>query len=174
MIIEEMKELINERKKYKENEEEWIEEIWEKEIEVLEKSLDDTIYFLTNADQELIGWSTEVWEDIAAFYKSWKLIDVMKKLKNKFPKIEESITLNTYCSILETTGKMSAINSIIDNMKEAKSQKDVDKLNEELFEIITKSEDCASAFIRVITNGLIYTCELWPRLSRYFKSKAIV
>lgn len=91
MINKQMTKLIESRIKADPYNHVEIESIWEKEIEVLTFSLDETIKFLETSTVDEIIWSSEVWEDISMFFKSSELIEAMEKVLEKHPEIKEEI-----------------------------------------------------------------------------------
>lgn len=94
MINNQMKELINSLKNADMNDHILIHDLWDKEIEVLSFSLDETINYLNAASEEDIYWCSEVWDDISRHFKSKELIDVMIKCKDKYPNIAKDLEID--------------------------------------------------------------------------------
>lgn len=94
MINNQMKELIEKLKTLDMHDNISIQKIWNKEIEVLSFSLDDTINYLSSASEEEIYWCSNVWDDISRIFKSEKLIETMKNCKEKYPNIANSLEVD--------------------------------------------------------------------------------
>ena len=94
MINKQMKELIDAIKTADMNNHVLIHNLWDKEIEVLSFSLDETIKYLKQASEEEIYWCSEVWDDISSHFKSKELIDTMIECKNKYPNIAKDLDVD--------------------------------------------------------------------------------
>lgn len=72
-----------------------IQKIWDKEVEILTFSLDETINFLDNLeDEEDMSFVAEVWDDISDYWKSEKLIECMERCILRFPNISKSLEVD--------------------------------------------------------------------------------
>ena len=72
-----------------------IQKIWDKEVEILTFSLDETINFLDNLeDEEDMSFVAEVWDDISDYWKSEKLIECMERCVLRFPNISKSLEVD--------------------------------------------------------------------------------
>jgi hypothetical protein len=94
MVIDEMKKLMDEYKHIDFNYEDDLKAFLKREISVLTKSLEETIAFLDNADEETIRVSSTVWDDISSFFKSNELIKAMERCVHRFPKYEKILSIN--------------------------------------------------------------------------------
>ncbi len=94
MIIDEMKKIISEFKSINPNMEDLVAEYLKKEIKVLCKSLDDTIYFLENADEETICFSCTIWDEVSKHFKSKRLVACMKECIKRFPDNKQILEIN--------------------------------------------------------------------------------
>lgn len=94
MIIEEMKKIVNEFKEINPNMSDLADEYLKKEIKELCKSLEDTIYFLKNADEETICFSCTIWDEVARYFKSKELVNCMKNCAKRFPNSRQILEIN--------------------------------------------------------------------------------
>ena len=94
MINNQMKDLIKTLKSLDMHDHISIQKIWDKEIEVMSFSLEDTINYLNSASEEEIYWCSSVWDDISRIFKSEKLINAMKKCKEKYPSISKNLEID--------------------------------------------------------------------------------
>lgn len=95
MINKQMKVLIEQERNTDPHAYEDIQRIWDREIEVLCFSLDDTISFLDSLEDEndmiLVA---EVWDDISEYWKSKELIECMERCMERFPNIRNSLEVD--------------------------------------------------------------------------------
>ena len=89
-----MKELIDVLKTIDMNDHIAVHNIWDKEIEVLTFSLEDTIAYLDTASEEEIYWCSEVWDDVQKHFKSANLISAMERCKDKYPNIANDLEVD--------------------------------------------------------------------------------
>ena len=95
MINKQMKILVNQEKNTDPHAYEEIQKIWDKEIEVLCLSLDDTISFLDNLEDESdMVLVAEVWDDISNYWKSERLIECMERCIERFPNTRTSLEVD--------------------------------------------------------------------------------
>ena len=94
MIIDEMKRLTDELKSIDPNYEDLVDELLKKEIEVLCRSKEDTIFFLDNADEETISLSCTVWENVSRHFKTAEIINQMSNCINRFPHKKDLLEVN--------------------------------------------------------------------------------
>ena len=95
MINKQMKVLIEQERNTDPHAYEDIQRIWDKEIEVLCFSLDDTISFLDSLEDEKdMILVAEVWDDISEYWKSKELIECMERCMERFPNIRNSLEVD--------------------------------------------------------------------------------
>ena len=78
-IVEELKKIIDKRKKHNLYDDLGISLIEEKEIELLCVNLEETCKCLDTLSPEYYFWVTETFEDISEHFKSKELIECMKR-----------------------------------------------------------------------------------------------
>ena len=94
MIIDEMRKIVEEFKKINPNFDDLVDEYLKKEIELFNKSLKDTIFFLDNADEDSIVWTCTVWDSVSEHFKSKELIMHMEKCVYKYPSNKKILEIN--------------------------------------------------------------------------------
>lgn len=92
MINKQMKELYEQNKARDENDPDALEEMWDKQIEVLTANLDDTIEYLKAAAPEELRYVTEVFEDVSAYWQSEELVKAMEDSVNRLPEEEKRLS----------------------------------------------------------------------------------
>ena len=94
MIIDEIKESVNEFVKIDPNMDDLVKEYMDKWVSLLTKSLSETLYFLDNADEDTIFYTCTTWETISSFFKSNELIMHMGKCVDRFLNNSEILRIN--------------------------------------------------------------------------------
>ena len=94
MVIDDMKKMMEDYKHIDFNFEDDLKDFLKKEISILTKSLEETIFFLDNADEETIRVSCTIWDDISTYFKSNELIEAMERCVHRFPKYEKILSIN--------------------------------------------------------------------------------
>lgn len=178
MISKQMKQLIEARKKVSPQDDEGTKEYWDKEIEVLEQSLDWTIDYLKNASEDEIDWSTEVWDDISEFYSSKKLVDTFKYCREKHPKIRKDLDMAVYyAEEMTKIGISKKMKQLVIDMKLI-SNKDIKKINEialRQFELLSQSLDWTIDYLKDASEEeILYCSSIWNKLNSFYKSNELV
>ncbi|MCR4661945.1 MAG: hypothetical protein K5765_08135 [Clostridia bacterium] len=94
MINTQMRDLINSRKALDPNYGEGIQAYWDKELEVLKVSLEETINYINTAPKEEICFCSEIWEDLSEYWQSKELINAMENCKKRLPEIADDISVD--------------------------------------------------------------------------------
>ncbi len=178
MITKQMKQLIEARKKVEAQDDEGTKEYWDKEIEVLEQSLDWTIDYLKNASEDEIDWSTEVWDDISEFYCSKKLVDTFKYCREKYPKIRKSLDMGVYYAEEMTKLGISEKMKQFANDLKLIGDKDINQMNDiesKQFELLSQSLDWTIEYLNNASEEeILYGSKIWNKLNSFYKSNELV
>ncbi|MCM2603441.1 hypothetical protein NDQ57_01820 [Rossellomorea marisflavi] len=100
-IENKMKVILNQRKKLSLNDDYGIQKSWKEIIKVLSENEENTIRYLETCSNEELYWISEVFEDIAEIIQSKKLIDCLRTLDEKYPKLEMTNDIDLAESYIE-------------------------------------------------------------------------
>ena len=87
-----MKELIKKRERLHPDDPR-TEDYWNMLTKELTVNEDDTIEFICNCNEHDIFWLSEIFEDISDVFQSEKFIEVLKKVQEKYPKLDLKIDI---------------------------------------------------------------------------------
>lgn len=86
MITEEIRAAIKERAATNDEWDYGVRKCWNKEIEILSRNIEDTIYFLENdCTEEEFSWLSEIFDDVAEKTQSRAFVDCLYKVAKKYP-----------------------------------------------------------------------------------------
>lgn len=103
MIKDEYKKIVSELEITDMNNSDAIDILWEKEIELFTRNIQETIYFVKNdCTANEFSWMSEVWDEIVEKTKSHEFVSVLKETMKKFP--EECAKFNIQGSIESAEG----------------------------------------------------------------------
>lgn len=88
MIKENMRKIIEERKKIHIEDDYGIQECWLKMIDALSENEQQTVIYLENCTKEELYYVSEIFEDISERLQSKIFIECLRKLDKKFPEMK--------------------------------------------------------------------------------------
>ncbi len=178
MITKQMKQLIEARKKVETQDDEGTKEYWDKEIEVLEQSLDWTIDYLKNASEDEIYWSTEIWDDISEYFCSKKLIDTFKYCEKKCHVDKERLRISVYYAEEMTKLGISEKMKQLANDLKSIDDKNINQINDiesKQFELLSQSLDWTMEYLNNASEEeILYGSKIWNKLNSFYKSNELV
>ena len=103
MIKDEYKKIVSELEITDMNNSDAIDILWEKEIELFTRNIQETIDFVKNdCTANEFSWMSEVWDEIVQKTKSKEFVAVLREAAKKFP--EECAKFNIQGSIESAEG----------------------------------------------------------------------
>ncbi|GFH41955.1 hypothetical protein Hs30E_05060 [Lactococcus hodotermopsidis] len=78
-----------------------IEKSWEEMVELLSQNEDSTINYLESVEKEDLYYISEIFEDLSEIFQSPKFISCLRKLDEKFPKLEMTNDIDIAESYIE-------------------------------------------------------------------------
>ena len=88
MIKDNMVKIIEERKRKHIEDDYGIQECWERMVDILSVDVQQTVVYLEKCTQEELYYISETFEDISQRLQSQMFIECLRKLDEKYPKLE--------------------------------------------------------------------------------------